>query len=111
MRPVTEIVAAQAVSNPIPMDTFQNPFNVGIGVTVSAGATLTYKVQHTFDDVFSPTFVASSATWFDHATLTGKTASSDGNYAYPITALRLNVTAYTSGSATITVVQAGMPGR
>ena len=92
----------------IPMDNYQAPFNVGMGVAVSSGASLTYTVQHTFDDVQSPDFDPATATWFPHATLAAKTASADGNYAYPITGIRLNVTAYTSGSVTLTVIQSGV---
>lgn len=42
---------------------------------------------------------------YDHSTLTGLTASAVGNLAFPVTAVRLNVTAYTSGSAALTVLQ------
>ncbi len=108
MRPIRVTVGSATVSAPVPMDQYETPFNIGLGVALSAGANLTYKVQHTFDDVFSPTFNAATATWYDHATLTAKTASSDGNYAYPVVAIRLNVTPYTSGSAVLTVLQAGI---
>lgn len=111
MRPIRVTVESQTVSATIPLDTYADPFNVGLAVVLSAGASLTYTVQHTFDDVYANNFDPATATWFPHASLAAKTASSDGNYAYPITATRLNVTAYTSGSATLTIVQAGMPGR
>lgn len=111
MRPITVTVPSQSASSVIPMDTYQDPFNVGIAVTLSAGASLTYTVQHTFDDVFAPGFNPATATWYNHATLVTKTTSSDGNYAFPVTGIRLNVSIYSSGSATMTVVQAGMPGR
>lgn len=111
MRPIRVTVGSATVSQPIILDNYTDPFNVGIGVALSAGASLTYKVQHTFDDVFANNFSAATATWYDHASLVSKTTSSDGNYAFPITALRLNVTPYTSGTATMTVIQAGMPGR
>lgn len=107
MRRITVTVGSQDVSQPIPMDQRNDPFNVGIGVVLSAGANLTYTVQHTFDDVFSPSFNAATATWFPNSSLAAKSASSDGNYAFPVTAIRLNVTAYTSGTATMTVIQAG----
>lgn len=110
MRPVRVTVSSATVSAPIPMDQYISPFNVGFGVTLSAGATLTYKVQHTFDDVFASGFDPSTAAWFDHATVTGKTASTDGNYAFPVSAIRLNVTAYTGGTATMNVLQAGIGG-
>lgn len=111
MRPVRVLVAQQAASAPVPMDTYANPFNAGLAVVLSAGASLTYTVQHTFDDIFAPGFDPANATWFPHASLVTKTASSDGNYSFPVTATRLNVTIYTSGTATLTVVQSGMPGR
>lgn len=111
MRPIRVTVASQTASAPIPLDHYQGPFNVGLAVVISPGATLTYTVEHTFDDVFQPGFDSSTATWFPNASVASETASQDGNYAFPIMAVRLNVTAYTDGSATMTVIQAGMPGR
>ena len=111
MRPIRVTVGAQAVSSVVPLDTYQNPFNVSIGVALSAGASLTYSVQHTFDDVQAPGFDPSTATWFTNSGLSAKTTSLDGNYTLPVTALRLNVTSYSGGTATMTVIQAGMPGR
>ena len=111
MRPIRTTVSGVAVSDPIPLDTYADPFNVGLGVVLSSGASLTYTVEHTFDDVYASNFNPATATWFSHATLVTKIASSDGNYAFPVMATRLNITIWTSGSATLTVVQAGMPGR
>lgn len=111
MRPINVTVSSLSNSAVIPMDTYQDPFNVGLAVKLSAGASLTYTVQHTFDDVQAKNFDPSTATWYPHASLATKTASADGNYAFPVTAIRLNVSVYSSGSATMTIVQAGMPGR
>jgi len=108
MRPIRVSVGSATTSQAIPLDQYISPFNVGVAVTLSAGAGLTYKVQHTFDDVFAAGFNPATATWFDHATITGKTASFDGNYAFPVSAIRLNVTPWTSGTATFNVVQAGI---
>lgn len=110
MRPVVQTVSSQTASAPIPLDLYRDPFNVGIGVSLSAGAALTYTVEHTFDDINAATFNPATATWFSNTGLSAKTASADGNYLFPITAVRLNVTSYTGGSATMTVIQAGMPG-
>jgi len=106
-RPVRVTVSSQSSSAVIPLSVNADPFNVGIGCSISSGASLTYTVQHTFDDVYSPTFSASTANWFSNATVVAQTTSKDGNYAFPVTAVRLTVTAYTSGSVTMTVIQAG----
>lgn len=108
MRPIRVSVGSATTSAAIPLDQYISPFNVSVAVTLSPGASLTYKVQYTFDDVFAPTFNPATATWFDHATITGKTASFDGNFSFPVIACRLNVTPYTSGTATMNVVQAGL---
>jgi archaellum component FlaF (FlaF/FlaG flagellin family) len=106
-RPVRVTVGSVASSNVIPLNTYGDPFNVGIGCDVSAGGSLTYTVQHTFDDVQSPTFNPATATWFSNSTIVAQTTDKDGNYAYPVTAVRLTVTAWTSGTVTMTVIQAG----
>ena len=110
MRPVRVTVGSATSSAPIPLDHYRDPFNVGVGVVLSSGATLTYTVEHTFDDVFAEGFNPSTAAWFANSGLSAKTASLDGNYAFPVTAVRLRVSSYTSGNATMTVLQAGMPG-
>lgn len=105
--PVRITLSSATSSKVVPLNLQgQSPFNVGIGVAVAAGSTLTYTVEHTFDDVFANNFDASTATWYPNSGLTAQTASKDGNYAYPITGVRLRVSAWTVGSATITILQA-----
>lgn len=108
MRPVRVQVGSQTTSAVIPMDQYISPFNAGISVDLSDGADLTYTVQHTFENVFANGWSPASAKWYSHSSLAAKTASSDGNYAYPVSAIRLNVTAYTSGTAVMNVLQAGI---
>ena len=105
--PIRVTVSSATASQVIPMNTYAVPFNVGIGCDVSAGASLTYTVQHTFDDVQSPSFNPSTATFFSNSTIVAQTGDKDGNYAYPVTGIRLLVTAWTSGSVTMTVIQSG----
>lgn len=95
-------------SSLIVINTNTNPINVGFGVVVAG--TPTYTVQHTFDNVFAEGFDPASAVWFDHPTITGKTANADGNYAFPIVAVRLTVSAVSVGTdtATLTLIQAGV---
>lgn len=106
MRPIVVTVSSATVSNTIPMDWNRDVFSVGFGVVVTG--TLTYTVQYTFDDVYSPTFNPATATWFNHPVVASQTASNVGNFAFPIRGMRLNVTAYTSGSAVMTVLQSGL---
>ena len=85
-------------------DTYISPFNVGFGVVVSGDPT--YTVQHTFDDPFVATGIV---TWFSHPTIAAQTTNQDGNYAFPVSAVKLLVTAGT-GTATLTFIQAGLVG-
>lgn len=101
MRPTKITLSSATTSEPIPLNYRQNPFSVGIGV-VSTG-TATYKVQHTFDNILA----GETPTWFDHVD-GAKTTNDDFNYAFPIMAVRLNVTAYTNGVVTMTVLQGNM---
>lgn len=101
MRPVTISQTGAGSTQLIPLDRFQNPFNVGIGVVVDG--TVNYTVQHTFDDVYDTSV---TPTWFPHASLVTQTTSMDGNYAFGITATRLTVNSG-AGSATMTIVQSG----
>ena len=98
-------VNSQTYSPPLPMDIKANPFSVAFVCVVAAGSTLTYKVQSTLDDVFDPNYNPATGNWIDHATVTGQSATASGNYAFPVNAIRLNVTAFTSGSVAITVNQ------
>lgn len=108
-RPVRLTVGAQGVTPPVPLNNVATVFNVGIGVVLSAGASLTYSVEHTFDDITAPTFNPATATWFQNSGLTAQTTSKDGSYAAPVLAVRLNVTSWTSGTATLVVIQSGVP--
>lgn len=88
-------------SDSIPMNLDSTPFNVGFAVVVTG--TVTYTVQHTFDNPWTTT----SPTWFDHPTVAGESANADGNYAFPVAAIKVAVTAGT-GTAQLTVIQAGI---
>jgi len=87
-------------SSALVMNTNISPFNVGFGVTVSGNAT--YTVQHTFDDPG-----VGFTTWFSHPTIASKTDAQDGNYAFPVTGIKLLVSSG-NGTATMSVVQSGI---
>jgi hypothetical protein len=107
MRRQVATVVGVTVSPPIIMDTYISPFNVGFGVV--ATGTVTYSVQHTFDDVFAADYVPASGNWFNHPTIVAVSTTQDGNYAFPVSAIRFNVTAGT-GSIAAVVIQAGQVG-
>ena len=66
--------------------------------------TLTYTVTDAGATVAGAGFKVMLLKVFDHDTLAAKTTADDGNYAFPVPFCRLNVTAYTSGKATLVVV-------
>lgn len=102
MRSIVTSKTGVGSSSTIPMDTYISPFNVGFGVVVSG--TVNYTVQHTFDSMTSGT-----PTWFSHPTIASLTANADGNYAFPVTGIKLLVNSG-AGTATLTIVQAGLVG-
>lgn len=82
----------------------QAPFNMGLGVDISG--TISYTVQHTFDDPFSATY--SDMTWFNHSSLATKTTDADGNYAAPVRGIRVLINSLTSGATLkVTFIQGG----
>ena len=87
-------------SSALVMNTNTNPFNVGFGVIASG--TVDYTVQHTFDDP-----AVGFTTWFNHPTIAAQIANADGNYAFPVTGIRVTVNSGT-GSATLKLIQAGI---
>jgi hypothetical protein len=104
MKPAVVTITNTGVSAPIVTDYLISPFNIGFGVVITGSPT--YTVQHTFDDPFTATFNPATATWFNHEDLVSQTTSQDGNYAFPVRAVRLNVSSGT-GTTTITLIQAG----
>lgn len=96
-------IASQAgigSTNGFVMNTNATPFNVGFGVVVNG--TVNYTVQHTFDDP-----ATGFATWFPHPTIASQAINQDGNYAFPVTGIRLTVNSG-NGTATLNLIQAGI---
>lgn len=91
-------------SNILVTDTYISPFNVGFGVV--ATGEVTYTVQHTFDDVLNSSI---TPVWYPHPTIAAKSDNQDGNYAFPVAAIKVLVTAGT-GTAKLTMIQAGLVG-
>ena len=87
-------------SSSLVMNTNISPFNVGFGVIVTG--TVNYTVQHTFDDP-----AVGFSTWFSHPTIASQAANADGNYAFPVTGIKVLVNSG-DGTATLKLVQAGI---
>jgi hypothetical protein len=92
-----------------PLNWRQDNFQVSLAVFVTG--TTNYTVQHTFNELYSlaaepPPLSSEDYTWWPHATLVTKTASADGNYAFPVTATRLLINLVTDNpTLTFFVVQ------
>lgn len=119
MREKTYTVVASAggttYSQAYPIDTYSNPCNIGVGVTLVYGVgSAVYDVQHTFSDPYAinlnlnPTAnTEATGVWANNATLTSATATGDTNYAFPPRAIRFAIRAAASASITGHIVQAG----
>lgn len=90
-------------------DLMLNPFNIGIGCVVNSTSAITsYNVEHTFDATGSSAFISSNATWFLNSTIAAASSNTTGNYAFPVSGIRINVTAGSStGTVSFTAIQAG----
>lgn len=105
--------SATAESIMFPPDVNSNPLSIGFGCIIPTGTTATYTVQHTFDNIYAPSapigstynYGAATNAWFNHPVVAALTANSDGNYAFPVAAIRLIVTA--AGTVTMKLRQSG----
>lgn len=96
---ISQTGVGQSATYPVNWRGGPGGFQLGLGAVVSG--TVTYTVQYCFDDVLK----GDTPTWFDHSVIVGQTANKDSAIMFPITALRLNVTAGT-GTATLSIVPA-----
>ena len=73
------------------------PFSISVGIDITG--TINYDMQHRFSNIWeSATVGQGDSGWFDHSSIAAKTADADGNYAYPVTALRILVNSLTAGA-------------
>jgi hypothetical protein len=95
-------------ANPWYPDWVQDPFAIGIGLSINTGTAL-MSVEHTFQ-LLDPNLPngtsAANATWFQNSGLNATTVSTtsnlNGNYAFPVLAIRLNVSTCSVSTAVIT---------
>lgn len=98
-RPTSISKTGTGTSAWVPVDYRQSVTNIGLGAVVNG--TITFDIEHTFDDIYDTTV---TPTAFKHATMTAQTANKDGSYNAPIRAVRINNTAG-SGTTTLTIIQ------
>lgn len=107
---VTSSAGGVSTSPAWPIDTYNNPCNIGIGVQVVFGTgSAVYDVQHTFTDPYAINLnsSANAGVWLNNSTLTSGTSTSDTNYAFPPRAIRFAIRAAASAQIIGTIVQAG----
>lgn len=99
-------VSSQTVSPALRVNLRKFNRAVGVCVALSSGASLTYTVQVTADDVQGNNYSSATGRWLDWDQATGKTAGLAVALTFPVSAMRLNVTTWTSGTVTLGIVQA-----
>lgn len=108
-RPIRKTLSSATSTPPIPLDIHLGSFAVTLNAVLTAGASLTYSVEYTTDPVLVEGVLNEAAlSWFPVSGLDAKTVSTAGNLMAPVTAVRLRVSSYTSGSVTLAVIQAGL---
>jgi hypothetical protein len=107
MRNQSTTQAAQGTSNWLALDKYSTDQQASFYTAVTG--TLTYDIEYTYDNVFDSSI---TPTAFKLTGATGLTAAKDGSAmpaaSQPVAAIRVNITAFTSGSVKLTLMQAGL---
>jgi hypothetical protein len=99
MRPQTITRTGVGQSELVPVDYKQKPFNLSLHVE-PAGNTVT--VEYTPDNVLA----GEAPVWYPVTGMSGVTANTAGNVAFPIFAVRINQTVG-AGTAVLKILQSG----
>lgn len=95
----------------IGLDFLVHPFNATVGVDLSQATGVTYAVQYTLSDLNDPAVIAVGALWRADPTLgTNQTTSGVTYYTSPVFAVRINISAISTGTVYVEVLQ-GMSAR
>ena len=90
-----------SVSPTLKVDQSINPVNIAVSTELVSG-TATWALQYTYGDSYAyPTI------WTTHATITGKSANFEGAITTPVAAVRLILSASSSGVVLARLAQAG----
>lgn len=114
MKSKTFTVSASAGGNSVTTiyvpDRHVTPFNIGFGCVPTAVSAI-FTVQHTFQDPLQVT--AASLTWFNHEFIVNSSAAGgpiDGNYAFPVGGIRVQLASAANAGVSTTFIQAGIVG-
>ena len=95
----------------IKLDPKETEFNVTMAGEPSAGASLTWGVEMTIASELDQTLGGIEARddliLFDHGTLSGETTKQDGAQTAVVSAVRVAITGYSSGTLAFALLQAG----
>lgn len=100
---VTVGFAAQGTTAWIPLEQ-ECSATIGIGITLSASANLTFTMQSTYTDVQATGFSEGDAITMNSTVVTGTSAASH-TITHIARAIRFLINPWTSGTATFTVIQ------
>ena len=110
MRPIYGItLSGIGVSTPAILDYLIPPENTTWEAIISPGGAMTFSVQYSISDPYAkyPVDYNTNGNWWDLTSASGISVSTSSNTQFPARALRLKITAYTSGTLTLNVLQAG----
>ena len=95
-------LSAPGVSAGLAIDTVKFHYGVGLVIGISVGGTAIYTVECSGDRLDTPD---SAKLWVQLPCLINQTAAQTSNLAFPVTAVRLNVSSV-SGTVQLSVIQA-----
>jgi hypothetical protein len=112
----TQTLSGVGATNPIPFLPPSSPTSCGavagtrivqpgILVTLSGGASLTYSIEVTGDDMDAKGYSPATGNWAPVVGMVGLNASIATTLGAAVTAIRLHVTSWVSGTATFQFVQ------
>src|SRR5580693_39252 len=90
----------------------KGPFNASVAVTGSSSGTFTYAVLYTLDDQqfltnLGTSLASRTPVFFPDANLNGASSNGTSNYMFPVTGVRLSLSAVSSAVVTMCVIQGG----
>lgn len=105
---VSASVAGTSVTGIYIPDRHVTPFNIGFGCVPTATSAI-YTVQHTFQDPLRVS--ADQLNWFNHEFIVNASAAGgnvDGNYAFPVGGIRVQIASAANAGVSTTFIQAGI---